>query len=325
MRILVAEDECVTQRILQALLRNWGDEVVSVSDGSAAWEVLDRPDAPRLALVDWMMPGLDGLEICQRLRSAQNRPYTYVLIITSRNHSDDLVRALEAGADDYLTKPINHSELRARLQTGRRILGLQEQLLAAHEELKRKASHDILTALWNRGAILEILERELVHGGREGVPLSIIMCDVDYFKRINDNFGHLTGDAALREAADRLRTTLRQSDWLGRFGGEEFLAVLPRCDLTEGIRTAERLREAIGAEPFPLAEGPMALTLSLGVAATDGKRTPPMNHLLHIADAALFRAKRAGRNRVEHGVLADSKRTGAMASAAPTMHDAPTP
>jgi diguanylate cyclase (GGDEF)-like protein len=325
MRILVAEHEIVTQRILQAMLRNWGDEVVSVSDGLAAWEMLDRDDAPRLAIISWMIPGLDGLEICQRLRQLQNRPYTYVLLVTSRSQTDELVRALEAGADDYVTKPINHSELRARLQTGRRILGLQEQLLAAQEELRKKASHDALTALWNRGAVLEILERELVHGAREGVPLSVIMCDLDYFKRINDNHGHLTGDAALREAADRLRGALRQSDWLGRYGGEEFLAVLPKCDLSEGMRTGERLREAIAAEPFPLAEAPMALTVSLGVAATDGKRTVPMNHLLHIADTALFRAKRAGRNRVEHGVLADSKRTGTMSSAAPTMHDAPTP
>jgi two-component system, cell cycle response regulator len=325
MRILVAEDECVTQRILHALLRNWGDEVVTVTNGSAAWEMLDRDNAPRLAIIDWMIPDINGLEICQRLRRLENRPYTYVLLITSRSQSDDPLRALEAGADDYLTKPINHSELRARLQTGRRILGLQEQLLAAQEELKKKASHDGLTALWNRGAVLEILERELIHGAREGVPLSIIMCDLDYFKRINDNFGHLTGDAALREAADRLRAALRESDWLGRYGGEEFLAVLPDCDLTEGMRIAERLRHAIAVEPFPLAEGPMALTVSIGVAATDGKRTLPMNHLLHVADAALFRAKRAGRNRVEHGVLADGKRTGIMGSAALTMHDAPTP
>jgi two-component system, cell cycle response regulator len=247
-----------------------------------------------------------------------------MLLLTARGQGDDAVRALEAGADDYLAKPINHSEMRARLQTGRRILGLQEQLLAAQEELKHKASHDTLTALWNRGAVLEILERELIHGAREGVPLSVIMCDVDYFKRINDNFGHLTGDAVLRETADRLRAALRQSDWLGRYGGEEFLVVLPSCDLTEGMRTAERLRQVIAEEPFPMVEGPLALTVSLGVSATDGKRTPPMNHLLHVADVALFRAKRGGRNRVEHGVLADSKRTGVMAGA-PTMHEGQTP
>ena len=318
MRILVAEDECVSQRILQALLRNWGDEAVMVSDGLAAWQILDSEAAPRLAILDWMMPGLDGLEICQRLRRVQNRPYTYVLLITSRNQTDDLICALEGGADDYLTKPINHSELRARLQTGRRILQLQEQLLAAHEELKRKASHDALTELWNRGAVLEILERELIHSGREGVPLSIIMCDLDHFKRINDNLGHLTGDAVLREAAERLRGALRQSDWLGRYGGEEFLAVLPNCDLEEGTQTAERLRAAVASAPFPMAEGPLSMTVSLGVASTDGKRSPPMTHLLYTADAALFRAKRGGRNRVEQGILANSKRTGTM-TAPPEM------
>ncbi len=322
MRILVAEDECVTRRILQALLHNWGDEAVTVSDGLAAWQLLDRADAPSLAILDWMMPGLDGLEICQRLRQLQNRPYTYVLLLTSRSHSDDLIRALEAGADDYLIKPINQSELRARLQTGRRILGLQDQLLAAQEELKRKASHDGLTGLWNRGAVLDILDRELAHGSREGLPLSVIMCDLDHFKRINDNLGHLTGDAVLHEAAERMRAALRQSDWLGRYGGEEFLAVLPNCELREGVRTAQRVREAIAAEPFAMIEGPLSLTVSLGVAATDGKRTPPLNHLLYAADNALLCAKRAGRNRVELGALADSKRTGRMVSATLTMHDA---
>jgi two-component system, cell cycle response regulator len=314
MRILVAEDECVTQRILQALLRNWGDEVVAVSDGLAAWQILDSAEAPRLAILDWMMPGLDGLQICQQLRQLQGRPYTYVLLLTSRNQCADLIRALEAGADDYLTKPINQSELRARLQTGRRILQLQEQLLAAQDELKRKASHDSLTGLWNRGAVLEILERELTHGGRESLPLTVIMCDLDHFKRVNDNLGHMTGDAVLREAGERLRKTLRQSDWIGRYGGEEFLMVLPNCDLTEGTRTAHRLRDAVAEEAFQTEHGALSLTISLGVTATDRTRTPPIGHLLHSADAALYRAKRAGRNCVEQGLLPDGKRTGPMPS-----------
>jgi diguanylate cyclase (GGDEF)-like protein len=325
MRILVAEDECVTQRILQGLLRNWGDEALMVSDGLAAWQILDSDTAPRLAILDWMMPGLDGLEICQRLRRLEHRPYTYVLLLTSRNEGDDLIRALEAGADDYLTKPVNHSELRARLQTGRRILGLQEQLLAAQEELRRKASHDGLTGMWNRGAVLDILERELIHGAREGVPLSVIMCDLDHFKRVNDSLGHLAGDAVLYEAAVRLRGALRQSDWIGRYGGEEFLAVLPNCDLAEGTRTAERLRDAISTVPFAIDDEPLSLTISLGVAATDGKRSPPMNHLLYAADAALLRAKRGGRNRVEQSCLPDNKRTGVMWPRPPTLHDAPPP
>jgi diguanylate cyclase (GGDEF)-like protein len=279
MRILVADDDCVTQRLLEGLLRHWGDEVVAVSDGLAAWKVLDSDAAPRLAILDWMMPGLDGLEICQRLRRFDGRSYTYVLLLTARTQGDDLIRALEAGADDYLTKPVNHSELRARLQTGRRILGLMEQLVAAQEELKRKASHDALTGAWTRGVVLEILQRELAHGGRERAPLSIIMADLDHFKRVNDNLGHLTGDAVLREAADRLRTVLRGSDWIGRYGGEEFLIVLPDCDLENGMWTAQRLREAIAAEPFHTPEGAVWMTISLGVTATDGKRPPPLNQV----------------------------------------------
>ena len=314
MRILVAEDERITQRILQALLHNWGDEVVCVSDGLAAWKILEEDDAPRLAILDWVMPGLDGFEICQRLRRIENRPYTYVFLLTSRNQGDDLVRGLEAGADDYLTKPINQAELRARLQTGRRILGLQEQLLAAHEELKNKASHDSLTRLWNRGAVLELLERELARCSREGVPLSVVMCDLDHFKRVNDNLGHLAGDAVLREAAERLRAALRQSDLLGRYGGEEFLVVLPNCDVNEGMQAAERLRAAIGETPFALAEAPLSLTISLGVAATDVKRAVSTHHLLHAADTALYRSEtRRSRNCTQQGTLADGKKTGAMA------------
>ena len=319
MRILVADDDCVTQHLLGTLLRNWGDEVVAVVDGLAAWRLLDSDAAPRLAILDWMMPGLDGLEIVERLRRFGGRPYTYVLLLTSRTDADDLIRALEAGADDYLTKPINSAELQARLQTGRRILGLMEQLLAAQEEVKRKASHDALTETWTRGAVLEILQRELAHGGRAGAPLSIIMADLDHFKRVNDNLGHLTGDAVLHEAAGRLRGVLRGSDWIGRYGGEEFLIVLPECDLGDGVQTAERLREAIAAGPFQTPDGPVWMTISLGVTAADGKRPPPLNHLLHAADAALYRAKRAGRNRVEQGALADSKRTGAMPSGAVTL------
>jgi diguanylate cyclase (GGDEF)-like protein len=316
MRILVADDDRIIRHLLESLLSKWGDEVVTVADGPGAWKVLESAAAPRLAILDWMMPGLDGLEICRRLRRFEGRPYTYVLLLTSRTEGEDLIRALEAGADDYLTKPINPSELRARLQTGRRILGLMEQLLAAQEELKHKASHDALTDAWTRGTVLDILQRELVHGGREGVPLSIVMADLDHFKRINDNLGHLTGDAVLHEAAARLRGALRASDWLGRYGGEEFLAVLPNCDLESGARTAERLREAVAAGPFQTAEGPVWMTVSLGVTATDGRRPPPLNHLLLTADAALYRAKRAGRNRVERGELGDGKRTGAMPAGA---------
>jgi diguanylate cyclase (GGDEF)-like protein len=303
MRILIAEDDPVSRQVLATRLRNWGDEVIACPDGTSAWEALQKPDAPKLAILDWMMPGLDGLEVCRRVRGLTGRAYSYLLLLTARSQREDVVAGLEAGADDYLTKPVDLNELRARLRAGHRILELQDQLLAAQEELRHRASHDALTGLWNRAAILEILGRELARTGRDQSPLGVIMADLDHFKRINDTLGHLAGDGVLREAAGRLRRALRQSDWIGRYGGEEFLIVLPGADVPQVLQGAERLRLAVASAPITLPEGSLTATLSMGVATAADAWHGDVGQLLRVADAALYRAKQAGRNRVELGTL----------------------
>src|ERR1700730_5748514 len=199
MRILAAEDNPVFQSVLRGMLTKWGYEVVLACDGNQALSALQVECPPRLAILDWMMPGLDGVEVCRRLRAANREPYIYVLLLTARTDSQDLVEGMEAGADDYLTKPFNATELRARLRAGRRIVELQEELMLAREALRQQATHDGLTGLLNRSAILEVLHNELARAQRESQPLSLLMVDLDHFKQVNDEFGHLAGDAVLRE------------------------------------------------------------------------------------------------------------------------------
>jgi diguanylate cyclase (GGDEF)-like protein len=301
MRILIAEDQIPLSQSLTALLRPWGYEATVVHDGLAALEALWAPDAPRLALLDWLMPGLDGIEVCRRVRADAGRPYPYLVLVTGEGSREQMLDGLEAGADDFLIKPVEAAELRARLTTGRRIVTLQEQLLATQRQLREQASHDALTGLWNRAAILELLERELARGRREGRPVGVLLADLDHFKRINDSLGHLAGDRVLRQVARRLGEALRPYDTVGRYGGEEFLIVLPGCDAGDAIGLAERLRRCVAAEPVDWDGRPVPVTLSLGIATWDGSATADAAGLLQTADEALYRAKDTGRNRAVLG------------------------
>ncbi|HXB71194.1 MAG TPA: diguanylate cyclase [Candidatus Acidoferrales bacterium] len=296
MRVLAAEDNPVFQSMLRTMLTKWGYDAVIARDGVEAWNVLQGEDAPRLAILDWMMPGIDGVEVCRRVRVADREPYIYILLLTARTDSQDLVDGMEAGADDYLTKPFNAHELRVRLRAGCRILDLQQQLLHAREALREQATHDGLTKLLNRSAILEVLRNEIARAGREHQPLSLLMLDLDRFKNINDTYGHQDGDAVLREAALRMRTAGRRYDSVGRYGGEEFLVVLPGCDLADARSQAERLREAIAGTPFGSGSQPLQVTMSVGVSCA---RDHDADTLIREADEALYRAKAQGRNCVE--------------------------
>lgn len=304
MRILLAEDDAVSCLLLEETLQHWGYEITVATNGLAAWRELQAPDAPRLAILDWMMPRMDGLEICRELRKLTDRPYTYVLLLTAKGTKQDMVQGLESGADDYLTKPVDPAELKARLGAGQRILDLQDKLLAAQEALRHLATRDPLTSLWNHGAIMEILERELARGQREGSPVGVIMGDLDHFKRINDTHGHMVGDAVLREAAQRMREVLRSYDMIGRYGGEEFLIVLPACDAATTTALAERIRESIAQMIIDPSDQALPVTISFGTTASDQVQAVDAGRLLRTADAALYRAKHAGRNRVvASGVL----------------------
>lgn len=297
--VLAAEDNPVFQSMLRAMLTKWGYQPVMARDGKEAWRELDAEHAPRLAILDWMMPGMDGVEICRRVRNAAREPYIYLILLTARTESQDLVEGMEAGADDYLKKPFEAQELRVRLRAGRRILDLQSQLMLAREELRVQATHDHLTGIRNRGAILESLDSQLSRAARERGPIAVLMCDVDCFKSVNDTHGHQAGDEILRETAQRMKSAVRAYDIVGRYGGEEFLVVLPRCDAEGALRQAERLREAFSSEPFRAMGRLLPVTCSFGVSWREQASLRDAEMLIREADMALYAAKANGRNRVE--------------------------
>lgn len=299
MRILIADDDKVNRLVLTTFLEKWGYEVLTAEDGTQAWEMLQQEGAPRLVILDWMMPGFDGPDICRKLRERNEPSQLYLILLTTKFQKQDIIEGLEAGADDYLTKPFDHNELRARLRAGRRILELHEEMLRAHDRLQFQASHDALTGLWNRAATLEILHTELARSQRDGSSVSVLMADLDHFKRINDTYGHLAGDSVLREVTRRLRSHVRAYDTVGRYGGEEFLIIMPGTDLATTARLAERLRLAVGEAPVDSPDGMIAVSLSLGVTASETRKSPDPDLLLREADAALYCAKQRGRGRVE--------------------------
>jgi two-component system cell cycle response regulator len=299
LKILIAEDDPVSRRILEAKLVKWGYEVLVTSNGDEAWRALQADDAPTLAILDWMMPGMDGVEICRKVRKDDREPYTYLILLTSLHRDEDLVTGMEAGADDYITKPFKASELKVRLRAGRRIIDLQNELIEAREALREQATHDPLTGLWNREEILRILKQELSRAEREDGHVSMIMADLDHFKNVNDSYGHMAGDAVLRVTTRRMSSLLRSYDNIGRYGGEEFVIVLPGCDRESAAAFAERLRLCIGEEKMDIPEGMIPLTISLGVATSSREKRYDIDSLIQAADQALYRAKENGRNRVE--------------------------
>ena len=305
MKVLIAEDDRVSRRLLEATLTRWGYEAVVTRDGVEAWEVLQGSDPPPLAILDWMMPGMDGVEVCRKVRQRGQEPYIYLLLLTTKGRKENIIEGLDAGADDYLTKPFDPHELQVRLRTGKRIVTLQAELIEARETLRIQATHDPLTGVWNRRAIIEMLGNELARSIRDGPPVAVAIADLDHFKRINDTHGHMVGDAALCEAVSRMRTLLRPYDAIGRYGGEEFLIVLPGCTSHYAFKLAERLRIGIGQEPVNIPAGDIEVTSSLGVAASDDIAVLDATALIRAADIALYRAKAEGRNRVELATVTD--------------------
>jgi len=325
MKILIADDDPVSSRLLDRLLVKWGYEVIAAHDGAEAWEVLKAENAPRVALLDWMMPGIDGLEICRRVRSRSGQPYVYIMLLTANDKVGNLVEGLESGADDYLTKPFHPQELRARLRVGLRMLDLEGRLVEARESLRFKASHDSLTTIWNRGAIIEMLERELSRARRDGSSVGILLADIDHFKRVNDTRGHLVGDEVLRAVTGRLKGEVRSYDSVGRYGGEEFLILLPGCDNPKLTTKAEQLVKVVERSSIGTSTGTVAVTISVGGIASGDCPHAELTKLLRAADTALYRAKVSGRNRSEMARLSDMEVVPTInASAASEAVESPT-
>jgi two-component system, cell cycle response regulator len=311
MQALVVDDSAVYRKLIGDHLRSWGFGVTLAKAGFEAWEILEQPDAPKLVLLDWVLPDLDGIELCQRIRQAGScGRYVYIILLTSKEGRQNMLDAMQAGADDYLAKPFDELQLKARLMVGKRILDLQEELVSARESMRHAATHDSLTGLLNRGEILEMLQRELERARREKKPVGVILGDIDHFKTVNDTFGHLFGDEALREIGRRLKSQLRVYDGVGRYGGEEFLMILPHCDLTNSLARANTLREIIAGAPVACSGKEKLITMSMGVAVSSCVGKSEIEVLLNHADAGLYAAKENGRNRIEHFTPA-AKRTAA--------------
>lgn len=301
MEILIAEDDAVSRKTLESFLKKWGHEVAVVKDGEQAWRALISDRAPRLAILDWMMPGMDGIDLCRAVRQRGSDPYTYILLLTARSQKQDIVEGIEAGADDYLAKPFAPQELRVRIRAGIRVVELQEKL-------RDQATRDSLTGVWNRRGIFDLLRRELDRSSRKHVPVGVIMSDLDHFKAINDTYGHDAGDDVLRETAIRLTSALRTYDCVGRYGGEEFLIFAPDCDAQATFALAERMRLSIGRKPMAVSRADLSVSASFGAASFDGVTGEDAEMIIRAADKALYLAKQQGRNRTELAQLTDGIR-----------------
>ena len=295
MSVLIAEDDVISSKILEKSLLDWGFGVQVVGRGEKAWQAL-RDGTHRLAILDWMMPGMDGTEICARVRRRKKYRYTYVILLSAKDRKQDIVAGLSSGADDYMTKPVNFLELRARLQTGRRIIDLEDKLLLSQKKLKDLASRDSLTKLWNRAEIDRFLTEEIDRTRRDGRSVGVIMIDVDYFKRINDRLGHANGDRALLHVVSQIKGNVRKFDRVGRYGGDEITVILPNCDVARIRIIAERLRLAVLGHPVRHEKIAVPITISSGCATSEGLTEPTPETLIQAADAALLSAKNLGRN-----------------------------
>jgi len=295
MQIIIADDDSVLRWLLRASLTRVGHEVIEVADGKAAWEIIQR-ERIQLVITDWVMPSLDGVELIRRIRAANIPTYTYIILLTAKSEKEEIIEGLEAGADDYLTKPFDPGEMLARVAIGERILNLETRLREYKDQLEILATHDSLTGLLNRRATYQHAEQALLLAEQEATSLSLILLDVDHFKAINDQYGHLSGDQALRLVAETILQATRPQDFVGRWGGEEFVLVLPKTSLAEAEKIAEKIRQKMATTTLVLPEGDVRLFVSLGLTSSSPKNPCPLDTLVQQADQALYCAKRQGRN-----------------------------
>jgi two-component system cell cycle response regulator len=293
MKILIAEDDFISCKALEDNLKEWGYEVVTANNGNEAWE-LARANDIRMAILDWNMPGIDGIELSQRIRNKyqkEDSKYIYIILLTGRGGQDDIIQGLSTGADDYMTKPYSFVELKYRIQNGVRIIKNEDKRI-------RLASLDNLTKLWNRNKIFEFLDTELERGERENTPTGVVMIDIDHFKRINDRYGHLIGDEVLVGVADRMKKAIRPYDRIGRYGGDEILVVLPNCGNKVAKNIAKRLYDSVAKEKIPTEVGSLKINISIGCVSNEMDTKVSKMELIQASDNALLSAKKKGRDRI---------------------------
>ncbi len=299
--VLIAEDNKISRKFLEKLLLDAGYTVVSAGDGRQAWEIFSERFFP-IVLSDWMMPGMSGVDLCKTIRAHPNKSYVFIVLLTAKDKKEDIIAGLEAGADDYLTKPVNKSELIARLNTGIRILELEKHFRDANQRIRTLSITDPLTRCFNRGYMSKKLTQEIKRGLRYNHPLSIIFCDLDHFKNVNDTYGHQAGDAVLKEFSKCIFESIRTDiDWITRYGGEEFLVVLPETNLEGALCVAERIRFSTETREFKWQQEPIHLTASFGVTGIDGNTAEEdvsPDILLQKADKNLYLSKNNGRNQI---------------------------
>jgi diguanylate cyclase (GGDEF)-like protein len=297
-KILIVDDSPVSRKVLEHALSDEPYTLLFAESGEEALQLFQER-RPAVVITDWMLPDSSGPELCQRIRSDAQNSYTYIILLTSMTEKDSVVKGLAAGADDYLTKPFDASELLARIGVGRRIIDLHREIEEKNRLLEEAARTDHLTGLANRRAIEEWATRQLRGAARHGFPLWVVLADLDTFKSINDNHGHDAGDTVLQKFAEILKENTRASDLSGRLGGDEFLLILTHVERENIEITLDRLREQFGSQIFTFNGQKVKVTASFGIAGFQGGEATEISALVRQADKALYAAKRGGRNQVK--------------------------
>jgi two-component system, cell cycle response regulator len=312
MKVLIAEDDRTTTAVLSHALERLGLQVIVAHDGESAWAQLESDTEPALGIIDWVMPGVDGVELCRRIRARPALAGMYLILLTGRDKPADLIAGLDAGADDYVIKPFDAHELQARVKVGMRIARLQAglaqrvaDLQVARDHLAQLASTDVLTELYTRRRWFELASAEFSRCRRYHRPFSVLVVDLDFFKQVNDTFGHDGGDALLQQFGKVLRQACRKSDIIGRLGGEEFGILVPETAVRVAQVAAARINEACRRIELSRPEGRMSVSCSIGISGL-ASSDESVETVLRRADAALYEAKRAGRDcwKVQNGEAA---------------------
>lgn len=317
MKVLVAEDDYTSRVLLETMLRGWGHEVLTAEDGDSALRLIAQHDDLQLLVLDWIMPGPDGPDICRAVRAAVRQNYVYIILLTAKTEREAFLEGMESGADDYIIKPFDAEQMRARLRVAERIVQLEERLSSQNEalrlaneqtrqlltqvqaqaiELERQAREDWLTGLYNRRHLDFHLQREFVRARRYQSPLTVAIADLDNFKSVNDRFSHHVGDEVLRTLADILQSNSRSTDIVGRYGGEEFVIILPETTREQGLIVCEKIRRTVEEYDWSRVHEGLRMTVSVGMSSDTSLAN--YEKMLTQADDRLYEAKRAGKNTV---------------------------